>query len=73
MQPIIPADFEPNTQPIIEAPACTAPKCFVGSYAPITKGGQDGPFFVNTYLLQPNRQLETVGAVPVRAKDFKCN
>ena len=51
---------------------CEPPNCFVGSYAPVTKAGEDGPFFVNTYLLQPNRKFETFGTVSVRSKDLEC-
>ena len=29
-------------------PVCKAPECFIGSYAPITPTGFNGPFFVNT-------------------------
>ncbi len=36
---------------------CKAPECFVGSYPPVAKAGEMGPFFVNTYLLQPNRKF----------------
>jgi hypothetical protein len=54
-------------------PECTAPGCFIGSYPPISKAGENGPFFVNTSFLQPNRYAETVGPVPVRSEDFKCN
>lgn len=49
---------------------CEAPKCFIGSYHPVAKAGQDGNFYVNTYLLQPNRRMEVVGPVPVRSSDF---
>jgi len=38
-----------NVEPI----PCKAPECFVGSYPPVAKAGEPGPFFVNTYLLQP--------------------
>lgn len=51
----------------------TAPAVFVNSYAPVARPGAEGPFFVNTYLLQPNRRQEVAGAVSVRASDFKCN
>ena len=47
-------------------PQCAAPGCFIGSYAPITPAGQIGPFFVNTYYLQADRQKELAGAVKVR-------
>tara|TARA_B110000503_G_scaffold94367_1_gene142197 strand:- start:5971 stop:6225 length:255 start_codon:yes stop_codon:yes gene_type:complete len=57
--------------------SCKSPECFVGSYAPVAKAGETGPFFVNTYLLQPNRKLEVAGSVTVRSrdlgKDLKCN
>ena len=51
-----------------------APECFVGSYPPVAKPGEDGPFFVNTYLLQPNanwkleRYLCEVRILNVRSK-----
>ena len=50
---------------------CKPPACFVGSYPPVAKAGEQGPFFVNTYLLQPNRKFETFGTVPVRSKDLE--
>jgi len=56
----------------VEEIPCDPPACFVGSYAPVAKPGEDGPFFVNTYLLQPNRKMEVVGTVPVRSKDLEC-
>ena len=57
-----------------ERPICQAPECFIASYPPIAKvGDASGRFFVNTYLLQPNRFLETVGPVTVRSEDFKCS
>jgi len=56
----------------VEEIPCEPPACFVGSYAPVAKPGVDGPFFVNTYLLQPNRKMEVVGTVPVRSKDLEC-
>lgn len=55
-----------------ETPVCKAPDCFIASYAPVSKPGELGPFNVNTYLLQPNRYLETLGPVTVRSEDFKC-
>lgn len=55
-----------------ERPRCDAPDCFIASYAPVSKPGELGPFNVNTYLLQPNRYLETLGPVTVRSVDFKC-
>lgn len=72
---VIPSDFDEaysgksqNLEPI----PCSAPACFVNSYAPVAKPGEEGPFFVNTYLMQPNRKQEVAGAVTVRASDFKC-
>tara|TARA_Y100000389_G_scaffold204570_1_gene258040 strand:- start:75 stop:302 length:228 start_codon:yes stop_codon:yes gene_type:complete len=56
----------------VEEIPCEPPACFVGSYAPVAKPGEGGPFFVNTYLLQPNRKMEVVGTVPVRSKDLEC-
>ena len=54
-------------------PTCQAPKCFIGSYPPITPAGYMGPFFVNTYFLQPDRKRELAGPVIIRS-DFlnKC-
>ena len=69
------ADFEIaySTKPCnYEKPICQPPACFVGSYAPVAKAGETGPFFVNTYLLQPNRKMEVAGPVPVRSKDLEC-
>lgn len=51
-------------------PKCSPPNCFIGSYPPVSKPGENGPFYVNTYLLQPNRLAETLGPVTIRAKDF---
>ena len=68
------ADFDEvyasKPQNVEEIP-CQAPACFVGSYAPVAKAGESGPFYVNTYLLQPNRKMETVGTVAVRSKDLE--
>jgi len=55
-----------------EMPVCRAPDCFIASYPPVSKPGEEGLYFVNTSFLQPNRYLETVGPVPVRSEDFKC-
>jgi hypothetical protein len=52
---------------------CEAPNCFIASYPPVSKPGVAGPFNVNTSFLAPNRYAETVGPVPVRSVDFKCN
>jgi len=49
---------------------CSAPSCFVGSYPPVAKPGEIGPFFVNTYLLQPDRRMETLGTATVRSGDL---
>jgi hypothetical protein len=38
----------------------------------VAKAGEMGPFFVNTYLLQPNRKFETFGTVSVRSGDLEC-
>jgi hypothetical protein len=58
-----------NAEPI----PCQPPACFVGSYAPVAKAGQDGPFFVNSYLLQSDRKFETFGTVKVTSGDLeKC-
>lgn len=70
-----PADFKdydskPNN---IEEIPCKPPACFVGSYAPVAKPGQSGPFYVNTYLTQPDRKFETLGPATVRSGDLeKC-
>lgn len=55
----------------VETIQCNAPSCFIGSYPPVTKAGEEGPFFVNTYLLQPDRRMETLGAATVRSADLK--
>ena len=55
----------------VEEIPCQPPTCFVGSYAPVAKAGELGPFYVNSYLLQPNRKMETVGTVAVRSKDLE--
>ena len=70
------ADFDEvyNSKPVnIEELPCSPPDCFVGSYAPVAPAGKSGPFYVNTYLLQPNRAMEVVGTVKVRSGDLeKC-
>lgn len=69
------ADFNEvytNKPQNVEKIPCEPPACFVGSYAPVAKAGETGPFFVNTYLLQPNRKMEVAGPVPVRSKDLEC-
>lgn len=43
------------------APVCQPPSCFIASYPPVTPAGQLGPYYVNTYLLAPNRQAELCG------------
>jgi hypothetical protein len=69
------ADFDEayaNKPPTFEEIPCKPPACFVGSYPPVSKAGQEGPFFVNTYLLQPDRKFETFGTVAVRSADLEC-
>ena len=69
------ADFNEvyaNKPQNVEKIPCEPPACLVGSYAPVAKAGETGPFFVNTYLLQPNRKMEVAGPVPVRSKDLEC-
>lgn len=51
-------------------PKCVAPQCFIGSYPPVTPAGQMGPFFVNTYYLQPGRKLELAGPVTLKNSGF---
>lgn len=68
------SDFDSFTSkpPHIDfGPKCQAPACFVGSYAPVSKPGIQGDFYNNSYLLQPTRKFETVGAVPVRSGDVR--
>jgi hypothetical protein len=68
------ADFNEvyaSKPPTFEEIPCQPPACFVGSYAPVAKAGEEGPFYVNTYLLQPNRKFETFGTVAVRSKDLE--
>ena len=70
------ADFDHtyNNKPTnVEQIPCQPPACFVGSYAPVSKPGEEGPFFNNTYLLQKDRKFETFGTVKVRSGDLeKC-
>ena len=51
-------------------PKCDAPQCFIGSYPPVTPAGEMGPFFVNTYFLQPGRKLELAGPVTLKNSGF---
>ena len=52
---------------------CESPTCFIGSYAPVARPGENGPFFVNSYLLQPDRIFETQGAtLRVTSSDYSC-
>jgi len=71
---LAPSDFDEaySGPQNVEAIPCSPPYCFVNSYAPVAKPGEAGPFFVNTYLAQPNRKREIAGAVTVRASDLKC-
>ena len=70
------ADFDEayNGKPAnVEQIPCQPPACFVGSYAPVSKPGEEGRFFNNTYLLQKDRKFETFGTVKVRSGDLeKC-
>ena len=69
------ADFDEvyaSKPDVIDEIKCEPPACFVGSYAPVSPAGENKGFFVNTYLLQPNRKMEIVGTVPVRSKDLEC-
>ena len=70
------ADFDEayNGKPTnVEQIPCQPPDCFVGSYAPVSKPGEEGRFFNNTYLLQKDRKFETVGTVKVTSGDLeKC-
>ena len=70
------ADFDEvyaNKPQNVEQIPCQAPACFVGSYAPVSKPGEEGRFFNNTYLLQKDRKFETFGTVKVRSGDIeKC-
>ena len=56
-----------SADPFMKGPKCQAPKCFIGSYPPVTPPGKTGPFMVNTYYLQADRKKELVGPVPVRS------
>ena len=70
------ADFDQayNGKPTnVEQIPCQPPACFVGSYAPVSKPGEEGRFFNNTYLLQKDRKFETFGTVKVTSGDLeKC-
>jgi hypothetical protein len=70
------ADFDEayaNKPTNVEQIPYQPPACFVGSYAPVSKPGEEGRFFNNTYLLQKDRKFETFGTVKVRSGDIeKC-
>jgi hypothetical protein len=70
------ADFDEayNGKPTnVEQIPCQPPACFVGSYAPVSKPGEEGRFLNNTYLLQKDRKFETFGTVKVTSGDLeKC-
>ena len=70
------ADFDEvyaNKPTNVEQIPCQPPACFVGSYAPVSKPGEEGRFFNNTHLLQSDRKFETFGTVKVRSGDLeKC-
>ena len=70
------ADFDEayNGKPTnVEQIPCQPPACFVGSDAPVSKPGEEGRFFNNTYLLQKDRKFETFGTVKVTSGDLeKC-
>lgn len=71
---IVASDFdEAYSTPACQQPrpVCKPDTCFVASYPPVSKPGTEGPYFVNTNLLQPNRRAEIAGPVPVRSRDFK--
>jgi hypothetical protein len=65
--------FVMGPSPHQHAPVCNAPECFIGSYAPVTPAGYVGPFWVNTYFLEPSRRHELAGPVVIRSDMFKCN
>jgi hypothetical protein len=70
-----PADFDSifaEKSKNIEAVPCNPPTCFVGSYPPVSKPGEQGMYNVNTYLLQPDRKFETLGPATVRSHDLNC-
>ena len=70
------ADFDEaygNKPKNVEQIPCQQPACFVGSYAPVSRPGEEGRFFNNTHLLQSDRKFETFGTVKVRSGDLnKC-
>ena len=70
------ADFDEayaNKPKNVEQIPCQPPACFVGSYAPVSRPGEEGRFFNNTHLLQSDRKFETFGTVKVRSSDLeKC-
>ena len=75
MTPLNPVDFssfdsKPNS---VDDIACKSPTCFIASYQPVSKPGEIGPYYVNTYLTQPDRRFETLGPATVRSGDVeKC-
>jgi hypothetical protein len=60
MQPV-PSQYQPQ---------CKAPRCFIGSYPPITHAGYTGPFLVNTYYLEGDRKRELAGPTIIRSGMF---
>lgn len=71
-----PADFDSLSEKkplnMVEPPQCAAPTCFIGSYPPVSRAGENGMFHVNTYLLQPDRKFEVIGPATVRSEDLTC-
>ncbi len=64
------SDFDSRPD-VIEDITCKPPACFVGSYPPVSKPGEVGPYYVNTYLTQSDRKFETLGPATVRCADLQ--
>ncbi len=56
-----------NAPNSVDRISCSAPSCFVGSYAPVTKAVADVPFYVNLSTIQPDPRMATLGTATVRS------
>lgn len=73
LSPVEFSSFDSKPYSADEITCQSSGNCFIASYPPVTKPGQDGPFYVNTYLTQNDRKFETLGPATVRSGDLeKC-
>ena len=52
----------------VEKIPCEPPACFVGSYAPVAKAGETGPFFVTPTFSNLTVKWKLLGQSPSGAK-----